>query len=232
MQLPKGIKRTYSKKLFYDKYLYKIQLLTKAGRYFRFELPRLKNLLKDRYIRNIQKYADLGLGYHDDNPSDTLNYTYQIIDVLIKHKDFKICSSQDGIFVYTDEESFIHELIAIDNKQVKIVAYPDPKVAHLLVKNVIFSYEPFKYKVTFRKLEKNGKDFVTWCKQMGGYNINYAGEYYLSKYDRWHDFYVYVEDDNFLTMLKLYVDENEIRRIDRIEYPHIRKSDEVDTPSV
>lgn len=233
MQLPKGIKYTYSKKLFYDKYLYKIQLKTKAARYFNAcGLSKLKVLIKSRYITDVKRYAEWGKR-QDDDTSDTINYTNKIIDALLKHNDFKLCSGQDAILVYTDEESLIQALIALNSKHVKIVSYPDPKVAHLLEKNVIFSYAPYKYKVTCRNLEKGGKDFVTWCKQMGGYDINYAGEYYLTKHDRWYgDFYVHVEDDNFLSMLKLYVDDKIIRRIDRIEYPHIRKTDEINTPSV
>lgn len=232
MQIPKGIKYKNSKKLFYDSFLYKIQLNLKTGRYFNIcALSNLKKIIHQRYAIDEERYTKWQMA--DPNIPKTLAYTDTVIDTLLSHKGFKICSSNNGIFVYTNSEDLIQKLIAIELKRVKLVEFPNPEVAHLLDRNVIFDYSPHKYKVTFRRLDQGGRNFLTWCKQMDGYFVSWGGQYYLEKYDRIdHSFYIYVEDDNFMSMLRLYIDEELIKRIDRIEYPHLRETDEANTPSV
>ena len=159
------MKKTETKKLFYNKYLYRVQLVTKFGDLFR---PKNRKKLESELKLIDEERARRTKSRVSKNESYTLTgYPWRhrsvfendvliaknILNLLNKDSDHKIRVEGHWVSIYSNSESFIDNfVIELPRDCVKELVKPDPKLKDVLVPGKLIVSEKFKnfeYKVHF-----------------------------------------------------------------------------------
>lgn len=159
------MKKTETKKLFYNKYLYRVQLVTKFGDLFRpkhrkkleAELVALdieKNRRSKSRVSKNESFALTGYPWrHRSIFWNDIDLANDILGLLKANDDYKIRVEGHWVSIYSNSESFIDSFVnELPSTCVKEISKPDPKLKDTLVPGKLIVSEKFKnfeYKVHF-----------------------------------------------------------------------------------
>lgn len=209
------MKYQITKKLFYDQYLYRIQLsINKASIWRGGDINFVLNQIF--LYNNPEENLKREFLYVNQCTSRDIEKHTKLYQTLYDLENYKIRVERNVISIYSNSV----ETIDIIRKSMKneVISLSEPMSdTHKNIlsnkNNVIFSRVKFKYKVTVGKLNKEATNFSLWAKNNQKIQLprNDEGKLYRGST-------FLVKDDKTLTMVKMYLG-GSILRIDEIISP-------------
>lgn len=204
-----------TKKLFFDRYLYKIAVRTPLASSFRGnDIDDTRNALdiyKDTMLRDGSTETLVGHSWNRVRVRLDEVYRDLAFTVLLEaHDDFMIRIEGNTMSFYTNDDTAIDTVAELYDYNIKEIAKPEnDKVKEFLLanpKSIIREEFTHKYKVTINPLDDETA-FKQWAKQLPKIKI-LRNNYRLGGY-------FYVADLKTLSMCRLFLS-NKIRRIDEL----------------
>jgi hypothetical protein len=224
-----------TKKLHYNKYLYKFEIRNELASIFRTEFQKNGKLQYARsrldeckLAREVQGYVYIPHKFSDNPKKIPLAHLLdaeKIYSILLKeHKYLVRCGIwNNNLSIYSNDLKLMNNLV---DKTLEIEKYfwkPLDENVDFLLRNaniIIVNKEPkFPYKVTFGNKNINGKELHSWITK--NQNKVKAGDTFLhllleqNPYIR--GLYLYVKNEHTLTLLNILAGNN-ITRIDKLIY--------------
>lgn len=219
------MKRSLTNRLFYGKYLYKLDLTNTLAPIFRHKnltyakkiLDQLQNLyeagLPLSYLRAVRQSPVIQESFFLD--------ARNLFNLLQKDIDYTLRIEQHNLTMFANDESFIEECMSkVNAKNIREYVYPDPNLIKYLVEedNIIISDTPveYEYKITlgpkcnpdFFKFAENNRDKI---------KIGKTALEHIRANGYTNGYYFYARDEKVLLLCTMIVGNN-VRRIDRMLY--------------
>lgn len=197
-----------TKRLFMDKYGYKVVLVVPGAQWFR---GNHLDIAQDR-LNN----TDINPKYSTNKirtPQD-LEYSKKVCAMLQSLSDYDIRVETPCISVYTNNPQDIDKLCDIDVSRVKYISKPP---AEGISKNtVIMEQEGWDYKITLGRTRQIYSDFVEWAEN-GKDLVKLTGgcKKALMRNYHWGGSHFYVKNDKSLTMVRMFLGDS-ISRVDQV----------------
>ena len=204
------MKKFETKKLFYDTYLYKVQIGTCLAARFRTALSPNKKLGQ---IKEVLRLADKG----------------ETVSIFVSSYQKKHLSKYDNnlLSVYTNDYKLIEQMSKIDPELLDTTYIelwqPQLDKINLLLsnKNIILSNDeiiPYPYKITFGSKKQTTSHLLKWIKNHK--DKVKIGNIFLKMLDSnstaWiKGYYIYVSDEKLVLLLQMLIGNN-IQRIDKL----------------
>ena len=218
------IDNSYTTKLFYDQYLYKLVITNSLASIFRNNNLAYARGQLDRIQLDYESNSVLRLAMYSRNITIT-KQEFVAAKILLSEldirDDYKIRIENPNMSIYSNNKQWIKTLIA---KPLVTKEFWEPKLGttDLLVKNnIIITDESFgfKYKITLK--DRIDSQFYNWL--IANPNKVKIGTTCLqsiknSNYVR--GFYMYIKDEKILQLITLMIGTS-IARIDNLVYPAI-----------
>lgn len=222
------MKTLKSHKLFYNKYLYRLQIRNELANYFReknFTVTRNTiDRLQRLYDQNQLLVLERGLRAFKVS-EDAFFDAKRLYNIFLNYDDFKLRIETFYINVYSNNKSWLNTVAKNVNKQAVISFYePDPKYLGLLKEDTIIIEKDigFEYKVTLGN-NKHSSRFAEWAK-LNPKQIKLGPIAYkdMAKDSYVNGLYFYAKNEKTLQLCSLMLDS--IRRVDKlIVMPNIDK---------
>ena len=205
-----------TKRLFIDKYGYKIVLVVPAAHWFRggdlnFALNQLTGFnLQDKNPpwSKIKTQADL-------------DYCFSLYKTLFALSDYELRVEAPFLSVYTNNPKHIDKLLKLDEDRVKYIS--KPPATPLEQGTVIMVREGWEYKVTLGRTNDRHTNFIEWADKTGAVKLTNSAKKSLERMSSWGGAHFYVRDERALTMSRMFLGAG-IGRIDRIVNPAASKN--------
>ena len=197
-----------TKRLFMDKYGYKIVLVVPAAHWFRggnlnFALNQLTGF-------NLQskhpKWTRI-------KTQDDLDYCFDIYKALFGMSDYELRVESPFLSVYTNTPKNVDKLSKIDYERVKYIS--KPPATPLEQGTVIMAREGWEYKITLGRTRNHYGNFIEWADNTGLAKLTNSAKKALDRHASWGGAHFYVKDDRALTMTRMFLGDG-IGRIDRV----------------
>lgn len=207
------MKHQITKKLFYNRYLYRIQLRINKASIWRG--GDINYVLNQIFLYNNPSANNGGMYYNYTSgatPQDIEKHT-KLYQTLYELEDYKVRVESSIISIYSNTVEVIEKIKKSMNKEVISLSAPssDQHKKILSTKsNVVFSTVDYKYKLTIGKLNKDSANFSDWAKNNKKIRLPRPDDGKL-----YRGCNILVKDDKTLTMVKMYLS-NSIQRIDEI----------------
>jgi hypothetical protein len=204
-----------TKKLFFDRYLYKVAVRTPLALHFRgndLESTRRKiDAIRNKMAHHNETETYVGHSWNRTKVSlDTVNRNLATIVLLESHPDCVIRVENTTLSVYSNEESIIDTMADIYKWEVYEVSRPEnDKIKDFLLTNpktILREEFSHKYKVTVNPLDDSSA-FKQWAKNLPKIKVM-RNDYHLGGY-------FYVADLKTLSMCRLFLSDK-IRRVDEL----------------
>jgi|TARA_R110002073_G_scaffold297583_2_gene463853 hypothetical protein len=226
------MKKFETKKLFYDTYLYKIQIGTYLAARFRTALSPNKKLGQ---VEEVLKLADCGetvsifvSSYRKKHLSKyDIKLCRILYNILMKYDDYIVRCENNLLSVYTNNCELLDQMIEIDPELLDTTYIelwkPNLENVDLLLtnKNIILSNNeiiPFPYKITFAGKKQTTSHLLNWIKnhkdkvKIGNMLLKTLN----SNSTAWiKGYYIYVTDEKLVLLLQMLIGNN-IQRIDKL----------------
>lgn len=219
-----------SKKLHYNKYLYRLEIPNRFAHIFRTEFQKNGKLAYARsYLDELhndydpgQQYITLTSRYNSWQESVPVEHYFDAIIIyrtLLKAKDFLVRVGNSSLNVYSNDRKFLVKFGNNLNQKYVSLFEPDPaNVPTLLVnENIIITNKPpkYEYKITMGK-KRGNPALAKWIE--GNPNLAKIGpvalhECYNEGYVK--GYYFYVKNKKTLSLIMMIVGDN-IQRVDRL----------------
>lgn len=204
-----------TKKLFFDRYLYKIAVRTILAKEFRgndMEKTRIAiDHVKNTMLRNGDTEIYVGISWNRSRV--TLNEVYRdlaMIVLLESQQDYLIRVEGHSLAFYTNDESAIETVDELYDVNVREICKPaDDKIKEFLLanpKSIIREEFTHRYKVTVNPIE-DSTAFKQWAEQLPKIKV--------MRTDYLFGGYFYVADLKTLSMCRLFL-ADKIRRVDEL----------------
>jgi hypothetical protein len=205
-----------TKKLFFDRYLYKVAVRTPLALHFRgndLESTRRKiDAIRNKMTHHNETETYVGHSWNRTRVSlDTVNRDLATIVLLESQEDCVIRVESTTLSVYSNDESVVDTMTDIYNKwDVYEVSRPEnDKIKDFLLANpkaILREEFSHKYKVTVNPLDDSSA-FKQWAKNLPKIKVM-RNDYRLGGY-------FYVADLKTLSMCRLFLSDK-IRRVDEL----------------
>jgi hypothetical protein len=206
------MRQQITKKLFYDQYLYRIQLrINKAGIWRGGDINYVLNQI---FLYNNPS-AHPGMFYNYTNictPQDIEKHT-KLYQTLYELENYKIRVETSIISIYSNNVEDIDKIKKAMGKTVISLSAPKSDQHKKLLStknNIVFSKVDYKYKITIGKLNKDSANFSDWAKNNKKIKLPRVDDGKI-----YRGCNILVKDDKTLTIVKMYLS-NSIQRIDEI----------------
>lgn len=206
MRLPQQIKSKITSKLYYNKYKYKVVLLTSTASWFRsknFEFTAKKIVTGEPY-------------YLDQKTPAEKQYAQELLELFTKLEDYDLRVENPLLSFYTNNEKDALKVAKVDANRTKYVSYPSTDSEHLLEYNtVILKRLDYGFKITMAQCPNDVSNFVQWCENNNKVRLTERAKRDLNKPRSWGGSHFYVKDDKTLTMVKMFLG-SYISKIERV----------------
>lgn len=210
MKLPKSVKVKDTVSLFMNKYSYKVVLVCPAASWFRGNDLDLVTLRLDEVKKNGKMPPWLKIKSPDD-----LKNCFDVCKALKGFSDYQIRIEHPLINFYTNNESSVEKLSALDPDRVKYVSRPNKSNPTLTEGTVIVKNLDFDFKIYLGRTRKSHLEFVEWAKNNKKIRLTKRVIEDLSRSSSWGGGYFYVKGESNLTMVKMFVG-TEISKIEAV----------------
>tara|TARA_Y100000389_G_scaffold36367_1_gene30965 strand:- start:527 stop:1228 length:702 start_codon:yes stop_codon:yes gene_type:complete len=226
------MKKFETKKLFYDTYLYKVQIGTCLAARFRTALSPNKKLGQ---IKEVLRLADKGetvsifvSSYQKKHLSKyDIKLCRILYNILMKYDNYIIRCENNLLSVYTNDYKLLEQMSKIDPELLDTTYIelwqPQLDKINLLLsnKNIILSNDeiiPYPYKITFGSKKQTTSHLLKWIKNHK--DKVKIGNIFLKMLDSnstaWiKGYYIYVSDEKLVLLLQMLIGNN-IQRIDKL----------------
>lgn len=210
MKLSQKIPTKHTSRIFNKKYKYKIVLVMKGCGWFRGN--DLENVR-----RNIESYVPgNSTSWAPKLTIDDVSFIKKFYNVLKKTTDYEVRIESPLLSLYTNTESTIESISAINPELVKYVCFPEPGSEQILDQNsVITKRLDYGYKITMGRTRKSFPDFLSWAGGMSKVKLTKRSLKELARENSWGGYYFYVKDDKTLTMVKIFLG-NHIQTVEKV----------------
>jgi hypothetical protein len=201
-----------TKKLFLDKYQYKIVLVCPVASWFRggnlaFAGTKLSLIDKNELPLASPLWSKLR------TPAD-LKFCLDLLGTLHKMQNYDIRVEHPIINFYTNDSKDIKLLSNIDRDRVKYISMPDTN--NPLTPNCVYLPKiDYGFKVTMGRTRNSYDNFITWAQKTNKVRLTKKTIEELSRGHSWGGSYFYVKDEHCLTLVKMFLG-SEISRIDTV----------------
>ncbi len=210
MKLNTKIQVKATKRLFMDKYQYKIVLVCPVANWFRgSNLDYVKEKL--RLIEGKELPLDTPL-WNKLKTKEDVDYCLKLGTLMQQMSNFEIRVEHPLLSFYTNNFDDIVILCNADIDRVKYVTKPTES----LEKNTVYLPKiNYGFKVTMGRTRSSYDSFINWAKDNNKIKLTKSVISDLSSSRSWGGNYFYVKDEKALTMVKMFLGA-EISRIDRV----------------
>lgn len=206
MKLPPQIKSKITTKLFYNKYKYKVVLVTSTASWFRGK----------NFDNVVKKLSGKESYYIEPRTPAEKAYANSLLDVFLKLEDFDLRVENPFLSFYTNNEKDALTVAKIEPNRTKYVSHPCAKSEHLLEYNtVILKRLDYGYKVTMGHCPQDVTSFIQWCENNSKVKLTDRAKKDLQRHRSWGGCHFYVKDDKSLTMVKMFLG-SYISKIERV----------------
>lgn len=201
-KIPHHLQIRQTRKLFNDRYLYKIVLVNEYASWF-----------KSKDLNYVMTRLTAISG--DSQNQKSREMCYQIYKCLYRSEDFNLRVQFPRITVYTNNKKTIECLSNIDPENIKYVSTINEKTATLEKGQILMERTNYDYKVTLKKLSHDFSEFINWCHNNKKIKLTERSKTALSSQKSWGGSFFYVKGDSALLMVKIFLNDG-IQRIDKI----------------
>jgi len=203
------IKRT--KKLFLDKYSYKVVIISVFASVFRGnDLEHIAKKL-DLILKHYEKNRSMLHGVRHCVPADRL-LANDILQLLTSMTDYAIRVESPILSIYTNK---LEDVKKITDELVNYVKYVSMSENTLEKGTIYLKKIDFDYKVTLGSIRSPQDSLVKWCDNNSKIRMPKTCKEQLELGWGCKQRYFYVKDDRSLIMVKMFLGSN-IQRIDRV----------------
>lgn len=210
----KQLKKT--KKLFYDKYVYKIVVITPLASMFRG--ASIENTLAelDHFLRSMEYQGEttktVGSRWNSRNVTiQEVRRDLALVHLLSSESDYFVRVEGDLLSIYSSDENIIDTGSELYDGHVREVWRPEnDKIKDFLLstpKQIIRAEYSHKYKVTVNGLP-DPSTFKQWAEKIPKLKIMAKNDYYIGGY-------FYVADQKTLSLCRIFLGDK-IRRVDEL----------------
>ncbi len=181
-------------KLFFNKYAYKIVVVTKDSYIF-------------RYLKGDGKF---------DVREDGKRYTYneKVMMYLNSIEDYEIRVESPLVSIYSNDKKDLDYISKIDESAVKYISVPNENVT-LQEGVVLLPKVNFEFKVTLGSTRQNYESFVQWAEGNSKVKLIKSCKEDLLRSGSWGGTYFYITGEKNLLLAKMHLG-SVINRVDRI----------------
>lgn len=206
------MKQQVTKKLFYDQYLYRIQLRVNKASIWRG--GDINYVLNQIFLyNNPTKKHEYGFNYISNcTPQDIEKHT-KLYQTLYELEDYKIRVETSIISIYSNTKDTIEKIKKEMQKEVISICEPKSEQHKKLLSsrpNIVFSKVDFKYKLTLGRINKDSVNFTDWAKNNKKVQLPRVDDGKI-----YRGCNILIKDDKTLMMVKMYLGSS-IQRIDEI----------------
>ena len=206
------MKQQVTKKLFYNQYLYRIQLrINKAAIWRGGDINYVLNQIF--LYNNPTANNSIYYNYTSGATAQDIEKHTKLYQTLYELEDYKIRVETNIISIYSNTIEVIEKIKKSMNKDIISLSVPSSEQHKKILStksNVVFSTVDYKYKITIGKLNKDSANFSDWAKNNKKIRLPRPDDGKL-----YRGCNILVKDDKTLTMVKMYLS-NSIQRIDEI----------------
>jgi hypothetical protein len=210
-----SIKKT--NKLFHDKYVYKVCVVTPVAFHFRGnDLERTKLILQLDEIdlsKDGRVFVKIGGNYSRTHAAiDDVRGGLEILNVLESDLNHKLRVEGRFLSIYSNNESLIDQISNIPGLHIRDIWKPvNDKAKEFLLtgpRAIIRKNYSHKYKVSIRGLKSEAENFKSWAAKLPKVKIISWNSY------KW-DSYFYVADEKTLSMCRLFLGSN-VKKVEEL----------------
>jgi hypothetical protein len=200
-------------KLFRGKYQYKVVIISSGCQFFRSRdmadtLRHLKSVKLDNSDKRSWIYQPTFKSQED------LDYAFKLQSVLAKISDMNIRVESPWISVYTNDKTYVNEIINLDESKIKYVSLPSNTQA-LTQNTIIMPKMDYDYRVTLAKIVGDQSAFLSWAESNNKIKLTKSCKKELGLPRSWGGKHFYVQGDNNLLVTKMHLGQG-IAKIERI----------------
>jgi hypothetical protein len=196
-----------TRKLFANKYQYKIVLACAGSSLFR------SRNLNDVYESLASIKIDSPVRGHIKTQDD-LDYAFKLCTALAKIIDADIRVESPWITIYTNSKKDVTNLANLDQDKVKYICVP-PANSVLSPDTIIMPKIDYEYRVTLGKTTQSYGAFIGWASTNKKLKLTKSCAKDLANPRSWGGTYFYISGDNNLLMAKMHLG-GAINKVERI----------------
>jgi hypothetical protein len=204
-----------TRKLFRNKYKYKIVLVCAGSQWFR---SGDLDLIYEHLTRFIPTVNGEDTARHawltKIKSKEDLDFCFKLHKQLCKMSDFDLRVESPWLSIYTNEKADIDSLKKIEPAQVKYISKPAKNIV-LEQGVVIMSKTPYEFKVTLGKTCQNFSAFVDWAEIHPKVKMTKSCKKDLLQEKAWGGTHFYVTGEKNLLLAKMHLG-GSINKIERI----------------
>jgi hypothetical protein len=189
-----------TRRLFRNTYQYKIVLVCAGSGLFRAgdAMSTLNDIKRDWLDKDKPRYNN------HIKTQDDLDYALKLATELNNLSDYDLRVEAPWISIYTNTESNIDKLIALDPNRIKYVSKPDP-TTNLASGNIVMPKMDYDYRITMGKTTQPNLSFIEWAKTSKKCKLTKSCVRALEKPRSWGGTHFYITGDNNLLLAKMHL---------------------------
>lgn len=209
-----------TKKLFINKYQYKLVLVCAGASWFRGGdwAGILENLKKVVISTDTPMKGKISLQYPawrtGIKTQEDLDYAFKLQSQLKKLSDIEVRVESPWISIYSNSKADMDSLIKLDKDRVKYISVP-PDSTSLGENVVILPKIPYEYRVTVGKSTHPQHAFIEWSETTAKVKLTKSCKRELSKDRSWGGSYFYISGEKNLLVAKMHLG-SVINKVERI----------------
>jgi len=204
-----------TKRLFNNKYQYKIVLVCAGASYFKNkDFSHSIGLISKLNIDESKITARYGYKRNSiKDPSDR-DYALSLLNIIKDLTDYEIRIENPWISFYTNSREDVDKLCSVSIDQVKYISVP-PSSGIIAENTVLLPKIDFEYRVTLGKTTQEHSAFIEWAKSNKKLKLTKSCERDLTRSNSWGGTYFYCTGDNNLLMAKMHLG-GSINKVERV----------------
>lgn len=214
MKLSPSIQVKKTVKLFSNIYQYKVVIKTPCATWFRKGLMDVVFTELD-HIDKTGKIRSWFVGKNVRSKKD-IEYVRKLYPLLSASEGFLIRVEHPLMSIYTNDETLIERIAAIDADNIKYVSLPDVETIPMLKENVVLVKNiDYDYKVHIGPSTQSFENFIQWCNNNDKIRLTVRIKRELTRSKSWGGSYCYVKDEKTLTIVRMFIG-SIIHKIERV----------------
>jgi hypothetical protein len=199
-----------TRRLFRNTYQYKIVLVCAGAGLFRSgEIMPVLDELKTNWAKKDKLRYNSHIKTQDD-----LDYALKLATELNNLSDYDLRVEAPWISIYTNTESNVNALIALDPNKIKYVSKPDPG-SNLASGTIVMPKMDYDYRITLGKTTHPNPSFIEWASTSRKCRLTKSCIRDLEKPRSWGGTHFYITGDNNLLLAKMHLG-GSIAKVERI----------------
>lgn len=214
MKLPQLIKTKHTSKLFFNKYKYKVVLISAGASWFRGNNVDYAN----DQLQDLKSNIEFNISWKSKlkRDLDDQRYIESIIKFLRKVSDYDLRVESPLLSFYTNNEKDAETLVKIEPARIKYVSYPEDGAQTNLEQNQVISKKlDYQFKITMGRTRQDYTNFIEWSENNTKIRVPKRAKKDLTSSHSWGGCHFYVKDAKTLTMVKMFLG-SDINKIENV----------------